>query len=678
MGRRIYGSVGMVLGLAGWLGSLVPADAALPNNTARTAVPEAAIAQNIGSQSHTILYVNAAAGHDRQGRGTQMQPLKTITHALQIAQPNTLILLADGTYSEETGESFPLELSPGVTVQGAGGADSSNVTIRGGAVYLSPTQGLQNVAILGAHNAGLANVIVSNPHPSGIGLWIESGDPVILGNAFFQSGSTGIYIAGSGTPVIRNNYFAENGQAGLVIAGTSSAQVQGNIFKNTGTGISVAPGATPQIMNNQVTHNQEGLLIHAEARPVLRDNAVQQNRRNSILDYAPWTDTSVNAVVTATQPPPPSAAAIAPISAAAPTSSAATPAQATVAQPTSAATAVTTSEPPTTTVTVTEVIENPETLAVVPTSPPPSAERINGFGRDTASGLAATATALSEVDIAVNTPAIPINSTLAGLDLRPILSLSEAAIATTTAAETAEPEATVEPLAELSTSSVAVFSPGDERDTADSVVSLAAPAESSLQDNTSTPLDNELAPSENETSADPLHSENEPNAIAIPVIPPPVNTAVMPVTASDLLTPSGASDSLALADGIDDLPELPPFVVGTSTFDAARIVVPNSDIPMGSGSELPELFNADIDTAGAPPPPPSLASTLGLPYRVLVNTEDAAAEARLRERVPDAFKVRLSDQTLMQAGAYATFEEAQALAQELNQQGLRVQVEHIP
>ncbi|NER81798.1 MAG: DUF1565 domain-containing protein, partial [Leptolyngbya sp. SIO1D8] len=299
------GSVGWMSQLPGWAATAEPgmeADAAVVVSPAI----EGAIAQTPNNQGFVILHVNATAGNDIQGTGSQMQPLKTITYALRIAQPNTLILLAEGVYSADTGETFPMQLRPGVTIQGAAGPNAANVVIQGSASHISPSKGLQNVALLGADNAGLANVTVSNPHPSGVGLWIESSSPIILESAFFRNGSTGIYIANGGSPSIRNSYFSENGEAGLIITGPSSAQVEGNVFENTGTGISVAPEATPQIVDNRIMRNLDGLILHADARPILENNQITQNRRNSVLDYSPWSDTLVTSAPQASQPPPPS------------------------------------------------------------------------------------------------------------------------------------------------------------------------------------------------------------------------------------------------------------------------------------------------------------------------------------------------------------------------------------
>jgi hypothetical protein len=78
------------------------------------------------------LYVNAITGNDAQGNGSEAAPLRTLTQALKIATPSTVIRLAPGTYSAATGELFPLLLKPGVIVQGNAETRGQAIVVRGG------------------------------------------------------------------------------------------------------------------------------------------------------------------------------------------------------------------------------------------------------------------------------------------------------------------------------------------------------------------------------------------------------------------------------------------------------------------------------------------------------------------------------------------------------------------
>ena len=77
---------------------------------------QAEIAQPL-SLDKNIIYVNPKQGDDSQA-GEKLSPLKTITQALKIAPSGSKIQLASGTYSEETGETFPLIIENKITLQG--------------------------------------------------------------------------------------------------------------------------------------------------------------------------------------------------------------------------------------------------------------------------------------------------------------------------------------------------------------------------------------------------------------------------------------------------------------------------------------------------------------------------------------------------------------------------------
>lgn len=173
-------------------------------------VPEAAIAQSaVTRRSQAVsIFVDPVRGHDRQGTGSELAPLRTITRALSVAQPNTVIILSPGTYSAATGERFPLRLRSGVTLYGDPEGRGAAVTIAGGG-RLDTRLGRQHAAILGADGAGLNGVTVSNS--GGIGVWIPSGNLWVVNSTFRGNGGDAIALAGSSSPVVRNNRYLGNG-----------------------------------------------------------------------------------------------------------------------------------------------------------------------------------------------------------------------------------------------------------------------------------------------------------------------------------------------------------------------------------------------------------------------------------------------------------------------------------
>ncbi len=101
------------------------------------------------SSKKKVIYVNAATGTDSAGESgsTEATPDKTIAYALKQAPPGTVIQLAPGSYSDKTGEVFPLVLKPGVTLRGEPANKGQNIVITGGGRYVSPTFARQDITV---------------------------------------------------------------------------------------------------------------------------------------------------------------------------------------------------------------------------------------------------------------------------------------------------------------------------------------------------------------------------------------------------------------------------------------------------------------------------------------------------------------------------------------------------
>lgn len=270
-------SVGVAIALLG-----------IRSNAAIAQIP--AVSQQIQGDVKTmsqvnVLFVNPGSGDDRSGNGGEGTPLKTITKALQTATPNTVIMLSGGTYSSETGETFPLMLKPGVSIQGNGNK-GSGIVIQGGGDYLSRTFGRQNVTIVGANQASLTGVTVTNPNTRGYGLWIEYSNPVVAENTFTGSTQDGISVTGNGAPIIRKNHFYRNGANGITIAGSSQPEVRENVFQQTGFGINIAQNAQPLVVGNSIQNNRTGIVVQASSRPILRSNLIQNNTEDGLVALA--------------------------------------------------------------------------------------------------------------------------------------------------------------------------------------------------------------------------------------------------------------------------------------------------------------------------------------------------------------------------------------------------------
>lgn len=237
------------------------------------------------SNSVNVIYVSSTTGND-SGNGSESSPLKTITQALKIAQPNTAIILASGTYSADTGEIFPLILKPNVTIQGNPDNKGRDIVISGGGLFTSRTFASQSITILGANAARLSGVTVTNPHGRGYGLWIESISMVVSNNTFSGNIHDGISVVGMSAPLIQENNFTNNGANGITVYGSSKPEIRDNDFENTGFAINIAQQSEPFVVGNRIVYNRDGVVIQASARPVLRNNYIEQNERDGIVVIA--------------------------------------------------------------------------------------------------------------------------------------------------------------------------------------------------------------------------------------------------------------------------------------------------------------------------------------------------------------------------------------------------------
>ncbi|AUS99331.1 hypothetical protein CLI64_02370 [Nostoc sp. CENA543] len=258
-----------------------------------TLISHAVQANPKASQSHTIaqvpvnapvIYVNPATGADTAGAGnTANTPYKTITYALNQAQAGTIIQLAPGTYDSQSGEQFPLTLKPGVTLRGDEASKGQGIVITGGGFYTSRTFARQDVTILATENTTVAGLTVTNPNQRGTGVWVESTNPIIKNNTFTKSVRDGVFVTGTGNPKIESNIFVQNTGNGVSVAKAAQGEIRNNLFQDTGFGIAIGGTSTPLVVENQIVQNQDGLFISESAKPILRNNVIQNNKRDGVV-----------------------------------------------------------------------------------------------------------------------------------------------------------------------------------------------------------------------------------------------------------------------------------------------------------------------------------------------------------------------------------------------------------
>ncbi|MBE9044670.1 DUF1565 domain-containing protein [Pleurocapsales cyanobacterium LEGE 10410] len=267
-----------------WL--LVGLCIALPCSiTLQQPIAQAETVQSLTLDKNTI-YVHPQQGDDSQG-GKKTSPLKTITQALKIAPAGSKIQLASGTYSEETGETFPLIVKNKITLQGDRRSQGQKVIIRGNGYFTSPTGAGQNVAIAALNSAGgITGVTVTNDHSRGHGLWIESASPDVIGNTFTRNGNTGLSVNGNSSPLIEGNYFYNNSGNGLLVYGTSQPEIVDNTFKQTGFGVSLVQDTVATLTGNLFDSNRIGIILEGNSQGILRDNEIINSSESGLTAIA--------------------------------------------------------------------------------------------------------------------------------------------------------------------------------------------------------------------------------------------------------------------------------------------------------------------------------------------------------------------------------------------------------
>ncbi len=255
----------------------VNAGAAYPESIAPTLTAQAPV-------TAAAIYVNPATGTDSAGAGaTSSAPYKSISFALSQAQPGAVIQLAPGNYNQESGETFPLSLKPGVTLRGDEATKGQAILITGGGFYTSRTFAQQNITILAGQDTTITGVTVTNPNSRGTAVWVESTNPIIKNSTFSNSAREGVFVTGTGNPKVEGNLFVQNKGNGISIAKAAQGEIRNNLFQDTGFGLAIGGTSTPLVVENQIVENQDGLFISESAKPVLRKNVIQNNKRDGLV-----------------------------------------------------------------------------------------------------------------------------------------------------------------------------------------------------------------------------------------------------------------------------------------------------------------------------------------------------------------------------------------------------------
>jgi parallel beta-helix repeat protein len=235
----------------------------------------------VQSPTPATYFIHPANGNDNAA-GSQAAPFKTISRALRQARAGDRIQLLPGTYSAESGETFPLVVASGVTVIGNESNKGNGILITGSGRFISRTFAGQNVTFLLDTNAQLRGVTVTNPATRGTAVWLESTNPIIVNCTFTACKREGIFATGSSSPAVYDNITVRNDANGFSIARNAKGEWRRNICQNTGYGIVVSDQAAPLLAENRLFENRSGMVFGQESRSVLRANVVERNNSEGL------------------------------------------------------------------------------------------------------------------------------------------------------------------------------------------------------------------------------------------------------------------------------------------------------------------------------------------------------------------------------------------------------------
>lgn len=596
------------------------------------------LAQSIeNSASYSVLHVNPVTGNDGTGDGSDRAPFKTITQALQIAQPNSIIQLAPGTYSVATGEVFPITLRPRITIQGNPENRGQDVVIQGGGWFSGPSSARRSITILGgANQSTLTGVTITNP--TGYGLQIEFSSPTLTDNTFQGNGEGGIVVTGNSAPLIRNNFFYKNEVVGIRVQNTARPSLQNNVFEQTGTAITVSDRAIPIITGNRITQNKNAIVLQDQAQPSLSDNSIENNDQNDLIKPPPVARSPQNpatpAIAFGSQLPGEMAALPSPVPKA---------------------------KPP-----IQQPVASRPMATPIPVQPLPPANK-----PFTSTVAIATPNSVTAASFPVpGNSGQPVQSETSSAASRPIqvvrltsssqLADAKPPLAPPSSAES--PEVTV--VVKQAKSRSPIPAPSPKATTAAALqtqeVTSRRPIRVPVPSSKAARPETSASPTATSLAANPFATEAERTAsIAIPV-PPPESGSVKSV-------PSTGSNSMAVSLP-SQRPQQPPTI----------LPVPSSDIPLGNIGGMPKVYTTGGYTSASTKSLSSVAATsrtIAVRYRVVVAATDDTQQTQVRSIAPDAFSISYQGRSMMQAGAFSDRSKADQLMNTLVNQGLAASVE---
>jgi|GEM_PF-3834503 len=219
-------------------------------------------------------YVNHSTGNDANDGKSWATALKTITAALQTAQPCDQVWVAAGTYMEN------ITMENGVSLYGGFIGNETLLSQRNWLKNVTTINGGRNGSVVTAYQVGSTSTLDGFTITNGYG----------INGGFFGYGVGGGISCKSSSPIISNNIITTNScHSGDYGAGIgclyaspiiSANTITNNTSDNDGGGIyldSSAPMITNNIISNNTSSSGGGGIFVNSSTPILTRNTIKNN-----------------------------------------------------------------------------------------------------------------------------------------------------------------------------------------------------------------------------------------------------------------------------------------------------------------------------------------------------------------------------------------------------------------
>ena len=188
------------------------------------------------------VYVSAAAGDDA-GWGSRDSPVATIDRALEIAGPQSGIVLLEGVYDAAGGTTFPVVLGDRLTLRAE---PDHAVTIRGAGTFRVDELASDITACV-----------------------VVTGENTVCGVAVEAPGGIAVFVD-DGAEATIDACSATDSDYGVVVLSEESVTLNRNTIQgNTQSGVNTIGSSAPRIRNTTVTGNDVGVLVGGTSQPDL-------------------------------------------------------------------------------------------------------------------------------------------------------------------------------------------------------------------------------------------------------------------------------------------------------------------------------------------------------------------------------------------------------------------------